>query len=302
MSPVPARAQAAFRQRLGAFFLRGLAAVLPAALTVLLFAALFDFLSVYVTGPINAAIHGALECNRAGWSVLAAAGVEPLDPRFVDIDALPPELRAVGERSGYASAEFARELERERAGDLGFFVDRRALLIDGELLRRAVRGAVPPWIGLVLSLVLVLWIGWLVSGFVGRRLMARVDEALHFIPGIRAVYPYSKQLVDFFFARDAGQRLEFKKVVAVPYPSPAIWSLAFVTNDAPPAVESAAGTELVTVFVPSSPMPMTGYTIWVARASVRELPMSVDDALKVIVSGGVILPGEPAVAGPALRA
>ena len=153
--------------------------------------------------------------------------------------------------------------------------------------------SVPPIIGVLLSLLLVLWLGWLVGGFVGRRFMQHVDRTMTLIPVVKSVYPHSKQLVEFFFEK---KKLEFDTVVAVPYPNDASFAVAFVTNGSLRSLDAASGKELLCVFVPSSPMPMTGWTIFVDAAKVVPLPMTVDEAVRIIMTGGVLLPPQELVA------
>jgi uncharacterized membrane protein len=278
------------RSRVAGFFLRGIAALLPIALTAFVFIAIFRFAHEYVTQPINRTIYWALESNAAGWQVLDWLGVEPLDAELIDKAGLPPALHDLADRHGLASPEFQRGLADARARHAGFWRDVGALHVDRMRLRARVEDLVHPVIGVVLSLALVLWAGWMVTSFLGRYLIARAERALLSMPGVRAVYPYSKQLVEFFFQEDKRKGLEFQSVVAVRYPSPHVWSYGFLTNRAPLSLCAATGEELVSVFVPSTPLPMSGFTINVSERELVVLPLSVDDALKMIVTGGVILP------------
>ncbi|MEQ1894972.1 MAG: DUF502 domain-containing protein [Planctomycetota bacterium] len=147
--------------------------------------------------------------------------------------------------------------------------------------------------GVLLSLLLVLWLGWLVGGFVGRRFMQHVDRTMTLIPVVKSVYPHSKQLVEFFFEK---KKLEFDTVVAVPYPSEGFWAIAFVTNGSLRSLDEATGKELLAVFLPSSPMPMTGWTVFVDSKRVVRLPLTVDEAVRIIMTGGVLLPPQELVA------
>ena len=274
-------------------FLRGLATLLPAVLTIFVFVTLVNFVKTYVVGPINDVIYWGLEGNALGWKVLRDLDVEPYDPKFVQIDALPAELRFKGENEGFRSPDFLAAVRHYREARESFFRDLDALAIQRgtkegqEGLRDAVEDRVHPLVGLGMSVLLVLWIGWLVGGFLGRRAFARVESGLAAIPGVRSVYPYSKRFVEFFFS---DRDLELDTVVAIPYPSEHLWSLAFVTSRSMRSLRAHTGDDLVTVFVPSSPMPMTGYTIHVAASRLVPLPISVDDALRVTVSGGVLIP------------
>ena len=282
----PPRARTRAPRRPG-IFLRGLATLLPVFLTIFVFVTVINFAKTYVVGPINDVIYWSLEANGLGWRVLGELDVDPLDAEYLALDELPPELHAVGISHGYASPAFYRAVRQTREEELGFFRDLEALFVDPEKLRDAVQEEVHPLVGLGASLLLVLWIGVLVGGFVGRRLVARVEGALGTLPGIRSVYPYSKRFVEFFFSDD---QMEFETVVALPYPAEGTWSLGFVTNRSMKSLREATGEDLVTVFVPSSPMPMTGWTIQIAASRLVPIPISVDDALRISVSGGVLVP------------
>jgi uncharacterized membrane protein len=224
-------------------------------------------------------------------------GVDPYDPAFVDVRGLPLELRDAGEKKGWTHPDFVAALSDLRARREGFLHDLDALCVDRGKLRAAVQKRVHPLFGVVLSLALVLWLGWVTGGFVGRQVLDRLESAMLAVPGVRAVYPYSKQLVDFFLTEENRGRIQFKSVALVRYPSERVWTLAFVTNRAPGFMAEAAGVQLVTVFVPSSPIPMTGYTVNVPEDSVVYLPMSVDEALRVVVSGGVLTPAAGELTG-----
>jgi uncharacterized membrane protein len=126
---------------------------------------------------------------------------------------------------------------------------------------------------------------------------------------VKSVYPYSKQLVEFFFQK---KKLEFDTVVAVPYPNASFHSIAFLTNGSLRSLDRASGKELVCVFLPTSPMPMTGYTMFIDVEQVIPLPITIDEAVRIVMTGGVLLPPHekverivpgterPAPRGPAL--
>jgi uncharacterized membrane protein len=280
------------RRSAGGFFLRGLITILPVVLTVVVFALIVNFVRSYVTKPINNAIYWALESNGAGWKTLRLMGIEPYALDYLDTEALTVGLKTTGNREGYDSNAFALQLQRFREDEEGFFRDFARLAINDEKLRVSVSGVVPPWVGLVCSLALVLWLGWLATGFMGRRAVALFDRLLNAIPGVRSVYPYSKQFTEFVFGES---KLEFDTVVAAPYPSEGIWSIGFVTNRALRGIQERVPHDMVTVFIPSSPMPMTGYTVFLRADRLIPLPISVDEALRVTVSGGVLVPPSQAI-------
>ena len=143
------------------------------------------------------------------------------------------------------------------------------------------------WVGFLLAIVGVYIFGRFVASFLGRGFWRFVERALLRAPLVRAIYPSVKQVTDFLFSQ---QKIEFSRVVAVEYPRKGVWSLGLVTSAGMRKLQHAMGGNLLTVFVPSSPMPVTGYTITIRRDEVIDLPMSIDDALRFTVSGGVIMP------------
>jgi len=146
---------------------------------------------------------------------------------------------------------------------------------------------IPPVVGLAVSILLVLSLGSLTGGIIGRTIISRGDKAMHRIPLVRSIYPYTKQLTDFFLAE---RKFEFETVVAVEYPRKGLHSIGFVTSAALKTLREHTDENLVSVFVPSSPMPMTGYTIFVPAEDLVPLPFTVDEALRTVVSGGVLVP------------
>jgi len=277
-----------------AFFLRGIVTLLPVVLTLVVFGLLFQMVNRYVTGPINAGIYWALEHNAFGWKALDTLGIDPLAIEYLAPELLPPDLQNLANASpdGFADPRFRERLGLYRHPHLGLLRDPGDLAIRADRLRDDVRKRVHPLVGVVLSVLVVLWLGWLVGGFVGRRLMQHVDRTMTLIPVVKSVYPYSKQLVEFFFAK---RKLEFDAVVAVPYPSEGFWAMAFVTNGSMRTIDRVSGKELVCVFLPSSPMPMTGYTMFVDAERVIPLPISVDEAVRTIMTGGVLIPPQERV-------
>ena len=143
------------------------------------------------------------------------------------------------------------------------------------------------WVGLLLAVVAVYILGRFVASFFGRFVWRFTEKGLSRLPIIKAVYPYVKQVTDFMFSE---HRMDFSRVVAVEYPRKGSWSLALVTAPGMRTLTNALGSDLLTVFIPSSPTPITGYTLTVRRDEVVDLPITIDEAIKFAVSGGVIMP------------
>jgi len=134
----------------------------------------------------------------------------------------------------------------------------------------------------------VVWlVGFILATYVGRLVFRRLDLAYRRIPLIRIIYPAAKQVTDFFLAR---RTVRFSRVVAVEYPRRGMYSLGFVTGDGLSKLRTEDGEQMMSVFIPSSPAPITGYTMFVRRSEVVPLDLSIDEAIKLVVSGGVVVP------------
>ena len=141
---------------------------------------------------------------------------------------------------------------------------------------------------LLLLVALVLVTGLLVQHVFGRQLLEVAERALLSLPGMRHVYPGLRQLTDFLVSQK--RPAEFQRVVAVPYPHPGVYAIGFVTGSGLPALEAVTGRPMLTVFIPSSPLPFTGWICLTPQDQAIPLPMTVEEALGVFVSAGVSKP------------
>ena len=145
-------------------------------------------------------------------------------------------------------------------------------------------------IGFLLALITVCILGAILASVVGRTLWRMVEHFILNTPFLRRVYPYVKQVTDFFLTEEDHTSL-FRRVVAVEYPRKGIWSVGFVTGSGLEKVVAAIKREFVTVLIPTSPTPFTGFVITVQRKQTIDLDMTIEEALRFIVSGGVVTPG-----------
>jgi len=151
--------------------------------------------------------------------------------------------------------------------------------------------------GFVIALVAVCVVGALLASVVGKTLWRMTEKFIMNTPFLRRVYPYVKQITDFFLTQEQQKKL-LSRVVAVEYPRKGIWSIGFVTGSGLEKVVDNVKKEFVTVLIPTSPTPFTGFIIMVPKKQTIELDMTIEEALRFTVSGGVITPGKvPAVAG-----
>jgi len=142
-------------------------------------------------------------------------------------------------------------------------------------------------LGLIVAAIIVYICGRLVGGFLGRTLYRRIENLMSSVPVISKIYPYVKQLVDFLITD--SDKPKFSRVVAVEYPRKGIWAVGFLTGESMNSLKSKMPNS-VTVFIPSSPTPFTGYTITIPKSEIIDLPITVEEAIRFAVSGGVLKP------------
>ena len=144
-----------------------------------------------------------------------------------------------------------------------------------------------PGLGLVLTLLVLLFTGLLATNFLGRGMVSLWESMLERIPVVRSVYSAAKNFAEIVFS-DSGQ--SFKKVLLIEYPRKGVYSLAFQTATRLGEVQGRTGEAVVCTFVPTTPNPTSGFIIIVPRKDIIELDMEVDEALKMIISLGVVVP------------
>jgi uncharacterized membrane protein len=142
-----------------------------------------------------------------------------------------------------------------------------------------------PGAGVVAALIGLTVIGALAANFIGRFVVRLTERIMTSVPLVNGVYSSAKQIVETMTNPD-GQ--SFKEAVLVEFPNKGQWSIAFVTNDNPPEINRAAGDTLVALYVPSSPIPTSGFLIYVPRSSLKPLDKGPEEALKLVMSAGVV--------------
>lgn len=141
-------------------------------------------------------------------------------------------------------------------------------------------------IGVLLAIIVVYVVGLFVGGLLGRTAWRLIETAVMRMPLIRAIYPAVKQVTDFILA-ERKSHIAASSVVAVRPHECGIWSIGLVTGDGIRSLSAKTGQEMVTVFVPSSPTAVAGYVLIVPRENVVELPMTVEEAMRLLITGGV---------------
>ena len=157
----------------------------------------------------------------------------------------------------------------------------------------------PRWIVLpvflIVFLTVVYFFGRLFTFGMGRWFVRQFDSAILRIPVVSKVYGGVKQVTDFAFSE---REIEFNRVVAIQYPREGIWSLGFVTGNSMREIAEISGEPMLSVLMPTSPMPMTGFTVTVRRSEAIDLDLTVDEAIQFVVSCGVVVPPQQRVDRP----
>ncbi len=262
------------------FFIRGLAALVPTLLTVAILVWAYSLVSNYVGRPINYGLR----------TLCAAISPEP-SPGLIDEDADPIKYGTPINEWDH----LGRRLTIEHKS-----IHHPALhLADPALRKHAMQARSKAlWLicfakyrihllGFLIAIVLVYFTGLFLASFIGRASWRAAEGLIGRIPLIRPVYANVKQVTDFLLS---DKPVAFSGVVAVQYPRKGVWSLGLSTGAPIERLQEVTEEELVTVFIPSSPTPVTGYVVQVPRKDVVELNMTIDEGLRFTISGGVIKP------------
>jgi uncharacterized membrane protein len=262
--------------------LRGLAVVAPPLLTLVILLWIVRTVESYILDPI---------LNVSG-DLLADA--------LADIRTQLPDVQPTADPTVFRSDD--REFKRLDSGQyvpLSVYttVVRRNLEesppTNGRALYRSYVEAVylRPWVVVPLFIVvfvaLMYLLGMLFAAGLGRAFWSWFEQGIGRLPVVRAVYNSAKQVTNYVFS---DRELEFTRVVAVEYPCRGIWSLAFVTNEGMTDVQAVAGEPMLTILLPTSPVPVSGYTMLVPKSEVLDVDLTVEQAIEYIVSCGVVLP------------
>lgn len=148
-----------------------------------------------------------------------------------------------------------------------------------------------PGVGLILTALICVSVGMIAQNYFGRRLIAGIDASLEQIPVVRSLYNGIKQVADVIIQNNRG---EFKRVVLLEYPKDNCWVLGFVTADfvLPVKTENFDDSDTVTVFVPTTPNPTSGFLLIISKARTIDTHMDIEDAMKVVISGGLVQAGK----------
>jgi uncharacterized membrane protein len=302
------------------FFLRGLAIILPPILTVVILLWAANAFNTYIIYPVNTAVRFAVALAKN--DIRTKDSLEIAPPGFPSLPEwrheyrITRELKESSEKSP-TTPPTSEQLQSElyatqvfvpmgKANDSNQFVP----LSDYDLVFKHLRPQPPPTTGIGLYMEIAAYrsfrTAWQLSGaaltitivalyFLGRFVTARIgtwfvhkfEYLLTQVPLVRNVYSTVKQVTDFVLS---DREVEFKRVVALEYPRSGSWTLGFVTGEGMLECSAAVGEPMLTILVPTSPVPAGGFTVMVPRSQVIDLDMTIDQALQFVVSCGVLTP------------
>lgn len=268
--------------------LRGLAIILPPLLTIIVFVWALNLIETYVLRPVESALTqtivyyvqeieenpsveeklGRQEYTRRGDEVVNSAG-----RTIAQVDNgqwIPKEVVEIAEQTpGESKLSTANDYYQQ-------------YVINKHLKRHLF---VPAFFALFLAILYLL--GKLLAAGIGRIFLHYVETIITQLPIIRNVYSSVKQVTDFALNEN---EMSFSSIVAVEYPRKGIWSMGFVTGEGMRDIRDAAGEPILTVLMPTSPMPATGFTISVPKSETIDLNITIDQAVQFCVSCGVVIP------------
>lgn len=144
-----------------------------------------------------------------------------------------------------------------------------------------------PGVGLIIAIVFFITIGWFATNFLGKLVIRASEYVLNKMPIIRTLYNATKQIFETVMA---SKSQAFREPVMLEYPRKGVWSIGFVTGRTEGEVQRITENETINVFVPTTPNPTSGYLLFVPRKELKYLNMSVEEAIKLVVSAGIICP------------
>jgi uncharacterized membrane protein len=166
-------------------------------------------------------------------------------------------------------------------------MDQTLTLLPQAIQPEQLMGFYLPGLGMVLTLLVIFFTGLVTTNIIGQKLVRFWESVLARIPIVKSLYYAIKQVSDTLFSHNGEA---FRKVLLVRYPHPQAWSIAFQTGSPARDVAGMLPDEYVGVFIPTAPSPVNGFFFFVRKQDVMEINMSIDDALKYIVSMGVVAP------------
>jgi len=263
--------------------LRGLGVVSPPLFTILIFVWVIGITDEYLLAPATNVVRDFLVWNLSD-EIRDAPPPEDVS-RPEDAQREPSYFRVANDK--YVPAYVYKRV-KQNPGDLAALQDATAK----DVLRRYVElEYLSPWktvpFFLAVFIIVLYLLGKFMAAGIGRFFWGRFEQVIHRLPLVRNVYSSVKQVSDFLFTE---REIEYTRVVAVQYPRRGIYSLGLVTGESMQDIRDAAGEPVMSVLMPTSPMPVTGFTVTVRKSETIDLNITIDQAFQFIVSCGVVVP------------
>jgi len=166
-------------------------------------------------------------------------------------------------------------------------MDQTILLLPTGWRPEALFGVNIPGLGIVISAMVIFITGFFLTNLAGKRLISIWEGLLDRIPLVRSIYSSVKQVTSTVLSSDNNT---FNEVLLIQYPRKGLWTLCFKTSDSPKSFNEATNEDLITVFVPTTPNPTSGFILFVPKHEVKKMDLDVEDALKLVMSLGVVTP------------
>lgn len=166
-------------------------------------------------------------------------------------------------------------------------MDKTIVLLPPAWRPEAVFGFDIPGLGIVISSMIIFITGFVLTNIAGRRIISFWESFLERIPLVRSIYSSVKQVTQTILSSDSST---FNEVLLIEYPRKGLWTLCFKTSDSPKTFNESTNKELITVFVPTTPNPTSGFILFVPKEDVKKMDLDVEDALKLVMSLGVVTP------------
>ena len=268
--------------------LRGLAIILPPLLTIIFFIWAWNVIDSYLVRPVESAVVSSIvyfiddtQDDQEIAAKLRSGEFERRDDRVI----APDGTAYVALRNGQWIPIHVQESTLAS-------VPEKALVSANDYYRHHVQTRhlkrhlfIPAFLALFLAILYLL--GKMLAAGIGRIILHYFEKLITQLPIIRNVYSSVKQVTDFALNEN---EMTFTRIVAVEYPRKGIWSMGFVTGEGMTDIRDAAGEPILTVLMPTSPMPATGFTISVPKSETIDLNITIDQAVQFCVSCGVVIP------------
>jgi uncharacterized membrane protein len=282
---VTPRSARPFRQAV----LRGLAVILPPLLTIALFLWAWSLVQHYVLDPVESmvrtivvtSIHDVIPKDIVDSENLT---VDKERTVFTRNDSLYVVLPSTGEG---IPLKVANRVSRLRGGDLNLNSATADECFDNYARTEYLKPILVVPVFLCVFIILLYLLGKILAAGVGRFIWSMIERAITRVPVIRNVYSSVKQVTDFIFT---DREVTYTQVVAVQYPRKGVWSIGFVTGEGMSTIHQRTQEPMLSLLMPTSPMPATGFIITVPRSETIDLDITIDQAIQFVVSCGVVVP------------